>query len=205
MSHKQIINLFKDESNNSPLKKNEVKNACLYNEFIWVNPRDIVYSNRKPEQEINRCMILSDDNFPKSYQRFDENPTYHYVIDRMKTGNWCVAKKDKLLEFKKKSKSLFKTWLHHYFLILRYKELDKLIDSLMKTKTLKTNFELNRKRTKFEKWLGLNNDEMFVDIGKNGEIFFTKNGTHRLALAKYLKIKKIQVKISRIHSNFIDN
>jgi hypothetical protein len=118
MSQTQIIDLFKDEPNNYPLKKKEIKSACLNNGFIWVNPRDIVFSNRKPEQETKRCMILSDVKFPKSFQRFDEHPTYHFVIDRMKTGNWSLAKKYKLSEFKKRSNSIFKTWLFSYYLFL---------------------------------------------------------------------------------------
>ncbi len=49
---------------------------------------------------------------------------------------------------------------------------------------------------------GWHEDEIFINIGRNGEIIFN-NGRHRLTFAKLLKIDKIPVKVTVRHKKWV--
>lgn len=45
-------------------------------------------------------------------------------------------------------------------------------------------------------------DDILVSINRNGEFLFAKNGTHRLSIAKILGLKRIPVRIYRVHEDW---
>lgn len=47
-------------------------------------------------------------------------------------------------------------------------------------------------------------DDLFVSIGRNGELFFSHGGSHRLAICQFLKINSIPVRVVMRHSIWVE-
>ena len=177
------------------LELNTILENCQSNGYAFVNPDKIIFVTEKTINENDILKISSSNNFPKIIRKFDDDPTYKSVVNRINSGDWSLAIKEKIKFFKKENKSVISYYLYRLYLIIRYFKLDQLIKSLNRGGELKNN--LQRK--------GEIGDEICVDISESGEIYFANGGTHRLAIAKCLKLKKIPVLVCRVNFNFIKN
>lgn len=156
----------------------------------------------KTKNTLNRYNFIWDGNWDKKklkLSKYRKNNINYNSMFQIYKENMDYSKCD---EFKFKSKQIFLgkktprgntlTELDNYF-----QSLDKLKNSLNKLgyKSQK-NFKNQNK-----------NDEIGVVIGRNGEIIKLEDnfgGTHRFALCKILKIKKIIVSIKAVHKSLLN-
>ena len=135
-------------------------------------------------------------NYNSVFQIYEENLNF-------KKSDEYIYKSKQIKSGKKISRVKNIDELNNYFL-----SLDHLKNSLKKNGYL-SQTKLNDKRKNHEflkKKYG--DDEIGVIIGRNGEIIKLENkygGTHRFALCKILKIKKIIVNIKAIHCDLLNS
>lgn len=157
------------------------------NEFIYVNPKDIIFAVTKSFGIYNFKDRILGGNWDKEVIKFDhldfftslkekfENGTpwketeyYQRVIKQINNGTskWSCKNVE---EFDKKCE-----------------EWDRLFEKI-KTEGYKK---------------GWNEDEVAINIGRTGEMIFN-NGRHRLTFAKLLKINQIPVKVTVRHKEWV--
>jgi len=167
----------------------ELKNTLNRQNFLWKGDWD----EKKIEIEKYRKFNI---NYKSVFQIYKEGINY-------KKSDEYLYKSKQIKNGKKISRVKNIHELNNYFL-----SLDRLENSLKKNGYLSQS-NLNDKRKNHEilkeKY---GDDEIGVIIGRNGEIIKLEDkygGTHRFALCKILKIKKIIVNIKAIHGALLDS
>ena len=166
----------------------ELKNTLNRQNFLWKGDWD----EKKIEIKKYRKFNI---NYKSVFQIYKEGVYY-------KRSEEYLYKSRKIKNGKKISRVKNIHELNNYFLLL-----DRLKNSLKKNGYLSQS-NLNDKRKNHEilkKKYG--DDEIGVIIGRNGEIIKLEDkygGTHRFALCKILKIKKIIVNVKAIHSDLLN-
>jgi hypothetical protein len=157
----------------------EFKNTLDRNNFIW----DGDWDKKKIALSEYRNFSAS---FNSIFQIYEENQKYENCEEYKK-------KAELILSGKKTGRVENIYELKNYF-----KSLDQLRDNLKKF-GYKSQQELKNDRKRY--------DEIGVVIDRDGEIIKLEDkygGTHRFALCKVLKIKKIIVSVKAIHKSLLD-
>lgn len=153
-------------------------NTLDRNNFIWEGNWD--------KKKLKLSKYRKDNiNYNSMFQIYKENKNYN-ECDEFK------FKSNQILIGKKTPRGNNLAELNSYF-----KSLDKLKNSLSKL-GYKSQKSLKNKNK---------NDEIGVVIGRNGEIIKLEDnfgGTHRFALCKILKIKKIIVSVKAVHKSLLN-
>ena len=167
----------------------ELKNTLNRHNFLW----DGDWDKKKIEIAKYRKFNI---NYNSVFQIYKESINY-------KKSDEFIYKAEQIKNGKKISRVKNIDELNNYFL-----SLDDLKNSLKKNGYLsQTKLNNKRKNHEFlkEKY---GDDEIGVVIGRNGELIKLENkygGTHRFALCKVFKIKKVIVNIKAIHSALLNS
>jgi hypothetical protein len=166
----------------------ELKNTLNRHNFLWDGDWD------KKKIEITKYRKFNI-NYNSVFQIYKESMNY-------KKSDEFIYKAKQIKNGKKISRVKNINELNNYFL-----SLEDLKNSLKKNGYLsQSKLKNKRKNHEFLK-KKYGDDEIGVVIGRNGELIKLENkygGTHRFALCKVFKIKKIIVNIKAIHSDLLN-
>ncbi len=156
-------------------------------ETIYLDPNKIIYAVKKGF-DIYRCKgRVIGGNWDKSVIRFDELDFFTSFKGRIeKNLDW-----EETEYYKRVLKQIRKGKVK--WACKSKEELDKRCSKLD---------EIWRDMKEYGYKKGWNENEVTVNIGRNGELLFN-NGRHRLTFAKFLEINKIPVKITVRHKEWV--
>jgi len=156
---------------------------------LHVSPKDIVYSSYgKFIDVIGRGLVIGG-NWDSLEMRFEDLPTYRIfneVISEKKNWQETDAYQEILTRIGR-GEFLWSS-SNKAELDKRLAMHDELIDSI----------RTNGYKSQKELCTSMNNDEVIVNIGRDGDFIFA-NGGHRLSIAKILEIEKIPIIVSVRH------
>jgi len=173
--------------------------------IIWVNPEEIRHCALELEPKFNIGRVIGG-NWDKSARKFEDLDVYQSFRRRFIDGvEWeTTGFYNKILTEIEKDRLARNLNPQRHWGCKTKSELDermKQIDRLYYQ--IKTHgYELGKDRQGLSYDPLRSEDEVTVNIGRDGEIFFN-DGRHRLAIAKILKIPKIPVKVVARHTEWM--
>jgi len=179
------------------LKSND---ALKINKIIWINPNKIEYISLKLAPYSNMGRVISGD-WDKSVERFEDLDVYQAFKKRFIYGEkWNTTNFYKrILSEIQKGRILWNCQNKKDF-DERLKNIDCLYQ-IIKINGYKSSKEVPEGFHPVYDPL-LTEDEVTVNIGRDGELFFN-DGRHRLSIAKILNLPKIPVKVVVRHPDWV--
>ena len=175
-----------------PLYRYRYLSAPSTYEYIFIDPEEVKYwYGRMPHREIVfEGQIKSGDwssNLRDAKDVFERsnklNGIIQHFVDEVPWNETSYLKKyENTISDKNKVETTFEK-------------------ACIKTEKLYSEIKQNGFKTSSE---CANIKDIFVHIYKNGEIVYTADGNHRLAIAKSLGLKKIPVRVYRRHSDWME-
>ena len=158
---------------------------------IWVDPLDIKYTTGETGSKRRGWVV--DGNWDQNGDRYMDRTSARAIeqrfIDGMSWKETILVEKYDEHEFKQRTQTIER--LHRTIQQEGYKSQRQLLEENPKAA-----------------WNGLNDamnplvNEVFVDIGRDGELLWNMCGQHRLAIAKILEIDQIPVQVFRRHEQW---
>lgn len=170
--------------------KNKLKygrSAPLFNERIWVDPREIEYMiDREEVKRVTGLHRSKASGVVVDWSKVENiKPIWEEFRIRYCYGHWKDGKSWEelgVIEHMSQTKK-YGSWPREK-IVARFEMLDKAFEETKKEGRLKTRKEIDPSNFR-------ESEGILVHIAKDGEVIFGGNGFHRLAIAKVLELEKI--------------
>ena len=186
--------------------KSKINTGNIF-QVYWIDPRKIYYCYDKKFNVLTDRGTVVDGDWDLSTKRFEDTETYKGMRERF-VGNkkWEQTQfYNDVLDKINCGKSMWHCTDKEQW-DFRLKRIDALYSDI---KENGYHVQGDQKNNSFDTYNGRADrryqkiDEILISIGRNGQLFFN-DGSHRLAMAKILKLSKIPVMVLVRHKKWVD-
>lgn len=166
--------------------------------FLWVDPSDIVYHRRAFVPKVDLGRVVGGDWDILSH-RYENLAKHRALVARIERGvPWEDTGIYEYLEhFMATRNRVIDGCRTRRDMIRRYEAIDRLIES-MRTEGFRVDTTVIESDRPTDDAL----DQIFVNIGREGDLIFNGGGHHRLSIAKVLGLERVPVMVIVRHAEW---